>query len=431
MRWIWGVVVAWGLAGLGWAQEWQRVEVRTPHYDLVGWGTEEEVRGWSVVLEAAWGELDGVLQARPKLEAGKRLEFRMYPDEAARKEALLAVRQAAPTAAVPVWFSPIDKVVYAYRTPSVVYARMMVIYGAVLQFHGLCKDKNLDLDATWFVHGLAQTLCVHEWDGKRIEFAVQPRLCVIDYPAKALAALGGERFGVDPWNEERMRDPYVNWAAVRFALEGVGKKYRAKYQKLALGHTGSKLSGADFLRSLGREKDVTKEFHDWLVAEQYPLAVCNGDWEDRPDGYVLGGSHDPKLLSAALLRAPRTSLDVRLHGIARPGSSPSVVLAWQDDANYVLGHALPPHFVIDFVRNGGQVDQQKFALPASAVDSVLVSMEQLETKANAIRKRVAERPGSVKLALDGTSLGSIAVYDGPIGLAMLGGIGEFSALAYR
>lgn len=432
MRWIGvGLAIVFFAVGAGAQGASSRFDVVTAHYSLMGWGTETEVRGWGEVLEQTWMELEKVLGARPKLAAGERLDFRMYADEAARLEGLLADKQSVPTAAVPAWFSPFDKVLYAYRAPSVVYTRMMVIYGAVLQFHGLCKEKNLDLDATWYVHGLAQTMCVHAWDGKRVELAVTPRLCVIDYPAKALEALGGKRFGADPWNEERMRDPYVNWAAVRFALYGANNKYKPKYQKLALGHTGSKMSGADFLRSLGREKDVTQEFRDWLVAAQYPLAIAHGDWEDRPDGRIVGGSLDAKEMGVVVLREPRTSLTVRMHGIARKDVVPALVLAWQGAGNYVLGRAEAPFFVVDFYRNDQQVDQLKLALPATVVDSALVTIDQLESKAAAIRKQIAERPRAVHLTVDGTDLGDVNVYEGPIGVAVVGGVAEFSELSFH
>ncbi|MBI5365052.1 MAG: hypothetical protein HZA53_17880 [Planctomycetes bacterium] len=425
------VLVGGLLAGRAWADEWKRVEVMTPHYELIGWGTEEEVRGWSVVLEGTWVRLEDVLQARPKVEVGKRLSFRMYADEAARREGALAAGLGIPTAAQPAWFSPRDGVLYAFRGESEVFARMMVVYGAVLQFHGLCKEKNLDLDTAWYVHGLAQALCVHAWDGKRVELGVSPRLCVVDYPARALAALGGKAFGVDPWNEERMRDPYVNWAAVRFALVGAGGKYGGKYRKLALGLTGSKMSGADFLRSLGREKDVTKEFREWLLGEQYPFGIEHGDWEDRPDGRVVGGSSKADELAVAVLRDPRTHLGVRLEGLKEPRLVNSVVLAWQDAKNYVIGHGAPPFFVVDFVRDGVQVDQARFALPDTTAETVFVELDRLETKAGAIRKQVAERPGSVRLALDGQEIGKVAVYEGPLGIAVQGGVAVYSGVVFR
>lgn len=420
------------LASAGTAQEaWTRIELETPHYELVGWGTPAEVRGWGEVLEQTWAELERVLGARPKLAAGKRLDFRMYADEAARRDGLLADKQAVPTAAAPAWFSPYDEVLYAFRDKSVVYTRMMVVYGAVLQFHGLCKEKNLDLDATWYVHGLAQTMCVHAWDGKRAEFAYTPRLCMIDYPGRALAALGGKGFGVDPWNEERMRDPYVNWAAVRFALFGAGGKYESKFQKLALGHTGSKLSGADFLRSLGREKDVTREFHDWLVAAQYPLAIAQGEWDDRSDGRVSGGALDAREIGAAVLREPRTQLSVRLNELRRPGLTSYAVLAWQTPTIYVIAHAEAPFFVVEFVRDGKQVDQLKLPLPATAVDSAFVTLEKLESKAGAIKKQIAERPGAVRITIDEQDLGTVNVYEGPLGIAAQGGLAEFTELAFH
>jgi hypothetical protein len=370
-----------------------------------------------------------VLLARPRSEG--RLKFRMDRDAEARRTALLEAGLAAPSVAEPAWFSPEDRGLYAFRGESDVFARMMVVYGAVLQFHGTCKPKNLDLDVAWYVQGLAQAMCVHAWDGKRAEFAVKPRLCVIDYPSRAIEALGGKRFGEDLWNEERMKDPYVNWAAVRFALFDGDAKYRAKFQRLALGHTGSKMSGREFLRSLGREKDVTEEFRTWLVGAQHPLAVVHGDWEDRPDGRIEGGPSKEGELAAVVLREPRAHLAARLNAHKDERLVKAVLLGWEDERNYVLGHVAPPYFVVEFVRDRKQVDQARYALPDPAADSVLVEVDRLETKAGAIRKQVAERPGSVRVVVDGKELGKIAVYDGPLGFAVTGGRAVFSEVAFR
>jgi hypothetical protein len=431
MKWrggLWGAIAVFVTAASGLGQVARR-DIVTAHYELTAWGTEAEVEGWGKVLEQTWPEVEFLLLARPEL-GGKRLGVRVFADKEAWKEGLLAERQAVPPKADPCWFSPFSKVVYLYRQPSPVFTRMMLVYGAVLQFHALCKAKNMDLDTAWYVHGLAHVLSVHHWDGVKVQLGVQPRLSVVDHPAKALAALGGEKAPWDPWREEVLADPYVSWAAVRFALYGEKAKYRAKYQKLALGHTGSKLSALDFQRALGREKDVTPEFRAWLLAEQLPFEVLHGDWEEKPDGRIVGGAGEGEVV-AVTLREPRSVLSGVAHGLTGKGGEACLALAWIDEKNHVLGRVAPPFFVAEFVRDGQQVDQERYALPNPRADAVVFEMRRLETKAGAIKKKIAERPGAVAVTLDGKALGRIEVFEGRIGLAVVGGRAEFSQVRFE
>lgn len=428
MRTAIGVVLVLLAAPARAQEELRRVE--TAHYALTAYGTQGEVREYGDVLEQTWPEVEELLKAAPKLE-GKKLDYRVYADKAAWDKAILDDGQSVPSMVAPVWYCTANHVLYHYRAPSVVYTRMMLIYGAVLQLHALCKDKNQDLDATWYVHGLAQTLCVHSWDGKNVAFATQPRLCVVDYPAKALEALGGKRFGLDPWDAERLRDPYLSWAVVRFALFGEHEKYRAKYQKLALGYTGSKMSGPDFVRSLGREKDVTAEFQRWLVAEQLPFEVVLGDWEDKPDGRIVGGTRADVVLSVAALREPRKRLACRVSGVQDKRLTTGVMLSFVDAKNYVFARFAPPYVAAEWVRDGRQVDVLQWQLPNPRADTALVELSIEESKADPIKKKMNERPGVVALDVDKKRIELVPVPIGRLGLATLGGTGEFSEVRWQ
>lgn len=402
------------------------VKQSTPHYDITLAGTPLEALELGKLLEQAWPALADTLKAEPKLKDEKRLDFRVYANKEDWKKATLDDGQSMPSSAETAWFSPYTRVLYTFRQPGDVFTRMIVIYGAVLQFHGMCKEKNTELEAVWYVQGLAQALSVHFWDGEKLDLAVKPKLCAIDYPGRALAALGGEKFGLDPRDENRLTDPYVAWAAVRFALYGVDGKYRAKYQKLALGFTGSKVSGADFMRSLGREKDITREFHDWLLAEQTQLVAVAGGWEEKRDGRIVTDT-ELGVVSLACVREPATSLRVIVHGLTNRRTTKGVLLSCSDARNYTQARFEPPVVLIEWIRDLRTLDVQTLPLPHNGADAVVVTVTRLESKADPVKRRIGERPEASSLVIDNEPLGKFSVPEGRIGLVAQGAV-EFNFL---
>lgn len=404
--------------------------LETAHYALFVSGVEGEAQAFGAVLEQAWPELEKLLKGAPALENGQRLDVRVLANRDHWLQVMLSDGQIAPSAADPVWFSTANRVMYTYRQASPAFTRMMLLYGAVLQFHGLTKTKNLSLDAAWYVHGLAQTLSVHYWDGRKLELGVRPRFCMVDYPAKALAAFGGANFVFDTKNELRMMDPYANWATVRFALYGAQGKYVAKYQKLALGYTGSRVSGADFLRSLGTERAIGTEFHDWLVAEQYPFEIVHGEWEDHSDGRVTAQSLVDDKPAGLVTRTETAGLSFTVAGISSTtNGSRGALLAWKSALEYVVARFEPPWVIVQYVHGGKEVDVQRFPLPNPASDVVFVELKRLPLHARPILKDPDEWPAGTSLTIDGKAFGRIAVPEGRFGMSVCGGRAEFARIS--
>ncbi len=257
------------------------IRVETNRYDLWVEGTPEEAAAYGRILEAAWPTFREFFHAEPPLSSGERLAFRVFATREACREAAMRDGTDIPPKKEPAWFSPKTGTTYLYRKPGAWYTRYIVIYGACMQFHGLAKPKNKDLDE-WYVHGIAESFAMHAWDGVHLELATSPPVSSIDHAARAMEKLGGRLLGLDPFTEGRLEDPSVRWAVVRFATSAAGGKYRTRFEKLALGATGSKMSGSDFMRSLGREKEIAEEFTAWLLLSQAPL-------EHVVDGSQHGG----------------------------------------------------------------------------------------------------------------------------------------------
>ena len=51
-------------------------------------------------------------------------------------------------------------------------------------------------------------------------------------------------------------------------------------------------------------------------------------------------------------------------------------------------------------------------------------------KAN-LKKQIAERPGAVRITIDEQDLGTVNVYEGPLGIAAQGGLAEFTELGFH
>lgn len=260
------------------AQNPPAIRVETNRYNLSVEGTPEEAAAFGKILEAAWPTFREFFHAEPPLPPGERLAFRVYATRDACREGAMRDGTDIPPKKEPAWFSPKTGAVYLYKKPGAWYTRYIVLYGACMQFHGLAKPKNKDLDE-WYVHGIAESFAMHSFDGVHLELATSPPVSGVDHAARAMEKLGGRLLGLDPFTDERLEDPSVRWAVVRFATSAAGGKHRARFEKLALGATGSKVSGYDFMRSLGREKEIAEEFTAWLLSAQAPLELVDVDWE--------------------------------------------------------------------------------------------------------------------------------------------------------
>jgi hypothetical protein len=308
----------------------------------------------------------------------------------------------------PAWFSPSNGRVYLYRTSGEWFTRYLVLYGACLQFHGLQKTRTRDLDE-WYTHGIAESFAVHSWDGEHLELAVSPPIAAIDHPARALSLLGGKRIGLEPFTDQRLEDPSVRWAVVRFATAKADGPYRQKFEKLALGATGSKVSGHDFMRSLGGEPAVSQEFSAWLLSAQMPLEIVDPDWEAFSDGRVVGrAASGEQALCAAKpeFGALRVAIDSPAEADASGAGVPGVLLAFQDDRNYVLARIRQPVVFFEHVQDGKQC----------GVDS-----RPIERPGPRIFVSVARRGDAFELEINGKTYEPFALSGGRVGLAALGG----------
>ena len=402
-------VVAAALANPSHASE---VRCTTARYDIRVNGaqaTQEEANSYGKVLEAAWPTFRAFFHAEPPLKEGERLAIRIFDKREACLVGAMNDKADMPPIKHPSWFSPSNRTVYLYRHESDWFTRYLILYGACLQFHGVSKPKNRDLDE-WYTHGIAESFAVHSFDGEHLELATSPPVSWIDHPARALKLLGGKQIGLDPFTDERLADSSVRWAVVRFATSSSGGKYRERFERLALGATGSRTSGHDFMRSLGEMERISQEFSAWLLAAQMPLEVASSDWEAFSDGRILGrsGKDDQALCSAKPeFHSMRVTIDAPSEA---DGGVPGILFAFQDDRNYLVARIVSPVVFFENVVGGRQ----------RGIDSrpIQNAGENPGAKTYVSIERTGE---GVELEINGKVYDRFAVADGRLGLAAIGG----------
>jgi len=202
---------------------------------------------------------------------------------------------------------------------------------------------------------------------------------------------------------------------VRFVRDGAGGRYRQRFEKLALGFSGSKVSGHDFVRSIGAEERIGEEFSTWLLGNQMPLEVVTPDWEVLPDGTILGQGPDGLALCAA-----KAGFDTIEAVVGAPleegGGVPAILLSLQDENDYVQARIVPPLVFVEHIRSGKQY----------AIDTL-----SLEKPSPSLRVRVRTREFRAELEIDAKTFPPIEVPRGRVGLAAIRGPVAFDAVKWR
>jgi len=310
---------------------------KTAHYTVIVAGTndaaEREAAELAAVLEAAWKQFAEILHAEPALEAPSAFIVDVEADKQGWLDALHARGADQDPKLDTLCYVPERDLVVLYRQPSVWFTRRLVLHGAFQQFHFRAKAKHADLLNTWFVLGLAEQLSQHRWDGRALELGAHPRITVIDLPKQALSVLGPGEIGLKRFAEDGLREPARSWALVAFLREAKDRKYSGRFDKLALGQTGSKLTGAEFAASMGKAAQISLELRAWLETVQEPLEAACGDWEDL-DGRVLLGRAPSDDFAFAVVKESAAEVSARVE--LKEGSAAGLLLAWTDKHHYAF-----------------------------------------------------------------------------------------------
>ena len=323
--------------------------VTTAHYDLEWAGTKAEADDAARTLEIAFDELTTFFAAKPE----DRLRVRVFRDEESRLGAAWNDGITVPEQSKFASFSDVTRTTYVARLDTPAATRRGLLYATCLQFHALCKSKNLDITRTWYSPGLALDFARSTWDGVRLKAFAAPLVEPVDLPGRALALLGPDESN-PTWLKSLQGDvpiaPELAWGAVAMCLHGSSKTYKAAFQRYALGDTGTKLSSEDFMRTLGPAKTVAKDLRAFLLASQTPFEAL-GDWEDRGDA-GLRGRTQAQQSSFCVLREGTQRLGALMKALPRTSASAGFVAGWFGPEDHARIDVEAPEVLIRVTRLG-------------------------------------------------------------------------------
>jgi len=413
------LALGWMLLACGalYAQQRATIAERTKHYsiDVEGEGAEREAqaRELGAVMEQAWKGYADVLQCEPPLHQPAQFRIRVRSDRASWLSALAAVGIVPEHGLDYLYFDPQSATVYCYQQPSRWLTRRLALHGGLQQFHCKAKSKHADMVNTWFVLGLAEQLSRHRWDGKTLELAAHPLVTAIDLPWQATRLLEGD-LRLETFAEAGLRRPALSWAQVTFLREAKEGRHRARFDKLALGQTGSKLSGPEFASSLGKPAQILGEMQSWLASVQEPLQLVCGEFEDL-DGHTLLGRAPAHDYSFALVREACSELRARV--APDPDGAAGLLLDFID----------PRHYSFATLSDRGILVQR-----CDGVQSTTLGEYQAMPSKDGSQRMLARRSeGRVTLFVEERETASFEVAGDRLGLAVEKGAARFFGVSWK
>lgn len=340
-------------------------KLETKHYDVWVEGTPEETEQIGFVLEQAWNGFDAFFGLHP--DPTKRLKLKLYATEAAFLDAAWSDGAIVPPQCRPAFWSDMSGAMYAYGSPSSYTTRKAILFVACLQFHALAKAKNKDLPREWYEAGLAHAFSRHTWDGKKLTLMTRPLVEPVDFPLRALKLIEDDPAGLPQLIDAEAPDPISCWAAIGLCIGAGHARYRAAFDKYALGATGSKLPGRDFLKTLGNPTALARELHAWLLDEQTPFEMVSAEWEDR-GGRTLSGEAEVGKRALCILKSIEPDvIECTLGELPKLRARAGLVTGYFGPGDLVLISVVAPSVTIDVWMDFKLVHTDSIEIPGDHV----------------------------------------------------------------
>lgn len=344
----------------------QRIHtLATKHYDLWVEGTPEETEQLGFVLEEAWIGFDAFFKAHP--DPTQRLKLKLYANERAFLDSAVSDGAIVPAPCRPAFWSDMTRAMYAYGRPSSYTTRKSILFVAALQFHALARSKNKDLPREWYEAGLAHAFSRHTWDGKRLVMRAHPLVEPVDYPLRALKLIEDDPAGLPQLIDAESPQPIACWSAIGLCLAAGHGRYRAAFDKYALGTTGSKLPGQDFLRTLGNPITVARDLHAWLLDEQTPFEMVSAEWEDAGGHALVGVAEVGQRALCILKSAEPESIECTLGELPKLRARAGLVTGYFGPGDLVLISVVAPAVVVEVWMDSKLVYTNSIEIPGDHV----------------------------------------------------------------
>lgn len=310
-----GVLAAFAQAGSA-APKLPDGAIKSKHYELVCECSRDEAHELSRVLEQAWKGFETFFRIEPKSKELRRV--RVLASDSSFKTRWLTEGADLTGGREPAQYSKTNGIAYVRTQPEAYATRFMLLYAACLQFHAGAKPKNADVVDEWYAPGIANVLARHAWDGAKLQLDATPLVSPFDFAARTKARLAAEPQWLPGVSSAGFGTPELSWSAVALCLHGGDGRYRAAFETYALGGTGSKMSGEDFLRTLGERDDLVRDLAALVERSVQPLESLNGAWESRGER-VVQGLAAPRETAACAWREPVEEITATLAALPRVG----------------------------------------------------------------------------------------------------------------
>lgn len=221
------------------------------------------------MLEAAWPKFEGFFGDAPRLRRGNKLQIRFVETFAAFTEAIREGGGSPPSSAGG-YYCPSSEAVYLFRQPTEFYTRCLLLHEAAHQFHYLAKSIGSGVSG-WYKEGVAEHLCVHEWDGKTLGLGVLRRT-LQDYPRKALESLTETPRALVAMVENGQQNRPLGMMLIRHISNIDTQRFRRFTRQMDKGEDSEKI----FRRYYGDLDDFEKEFTAWVRENQEPPGTPAG-----------------------------------------------------------------------------------------------------------------------------------------------------------
>lgn len=390
-----------------------QVVLKTGHYELHLQGTASEAEGYGDLLEMAWKQYKELLKGAPK-KAKTPVYVKLFEDHDKWIEGMEREQVIPPSSTDFMHYSSDRETIFLYRGRDEYWTCKMMLYGAFQQFHYRRKSKNENLAKSWFVHGIADALSTHLWDGQELLLNVNH---TFEHNNRTRAALGRsvlKLFEDGELDLEDLQNIDLRWAMVAYLLKGDEGKHRKKFEKLALGSRGSMLLGRDYAKLLGGEKKLHAGLFEWLQRGSQIMLGTWGTWTETPG--ALHGLKPGDLVHALSLTERRAEyLEVRV----QPGgeSIGGVLLDWNGPEDYVVASLDGTLLRVEHVIKQKGKLLAEFLMPWPKDGTFLF---QLERKSD-----------EVKLTINGDEPGSYPVLGDQMGLFIEKGQIQYEDLNWR
>lgn len=399
------------------------VRVTTAHYSIVGDVEREAAEEYGKVLEAAWPQFEAFHERAPRLERDAKLKVSLHADLASMQSAIRVAGGMQEDSSTPMHFCWVSETVYLHARPERWATRAQLLRMASFQFQWLAnatgKGRKGDPIQWWF-QGAALHLAHHTWDGEKLRLGVVPLATSWDDPAEAAETAGRPGFSWDAIAEADETSAcamhFVRW----LATANGGKPARGFETLRSELERGVDMTRKSILKATGLDAPaLNAKIGKWLPTVQQPMATENAGWDVTGDRSLRGGS-DGYIHVRTRNRAATFSASFRPRDPTTWNAG--LILRWASGEDYTMAMVSSEAGVRVSTWTGRWTDLANVPVgakpPAEGPDSGWWKIHAARGK------------DGVTVTLNGATVGTWPVADGPLGLTLYRSDVEFRDIAW-